>query len=386
MYIEWTFHPLHTGVAIDSHQKKGYFIVFTEGFKMNFAYRKQKGFTLVELLVVIAIIGILVGLLLPAVQAAREAARRMQCSNNLKQIGLSIHNYEGAYKRFPNGTVDDDPKEVAPRRLWSAGRHRKGTVLVKLLPYIEQSALYNSIDFNLDVENQLNAIAPFNTPGRVDMRNVPMSVYRCPSDGTSSKTLSQQNHLYNYSLSIGAQNMHGQFGCNQFRVDSWRTRATGILGGNLFNNGANGHGHSGPYARSAGISGVISRCDWSASFGDISDGLSNTIAGGEILPSCHDHHRGGGGWYNSNGQWTATSPAINFNTCGKGGVNDNANNCNSFRTWNTSGGFKSDHTGGANFVLADGSIQFFSQSIDYLTYQQMGSRNEGEPLASSPMN
>ncbi len=356
---------------------------------MRRSIRKRHAFTLVELLVVIAIIGILVGLLLPAVQAAREAARRMQCSNNLKQIGLSIHNYEGTYKRFPNGSVDDDPKEVAPRRLWEAGKHRKGTVLVKLLPYVEQSALYNSIDFNLDVELQLNAQAPFNTPGRIDMRNVLMSVYRCPSDGTSSRVsaISQKNHLYNYSLSIGAQNMDSNGGwCNQFRTNTYLTRATGILGGNLFNNGANGHGHSAPYARAGGISGVISRCDWSATFGDISDGLSNTIAAGEIIPSCHDHHRGGGGWYNSNGQWTATSPAINFNTCGKGGVRDDQNNCNSFNNWMTSGGFKSDHTGGANFVLADGSVQFFSQSIDYLTYQQLGSRNEGESLASSPIN
>ena len=356
---------------------------------MNCAYRKHKGFTLVELLVVIAIIGILVGLLLPAVQAAREAARRMQCSNNLKQIGLSVHNYEGAYKHLPIGSVDSDPKEGGPpANLWSAGRHRKGTVLVKLLPFMEQTALYNSIDFNLDVEAQLNATAPFNNvvngvPAHRDMRTVPMSLYRCPSDGTSSRVLSQQNHLYNYSFCIGAQNMDGQYGCNQFPVNSWNTRAAGVLGGNLFKNGGNGHGYSGPYANPSGISGVISRCDWSAKFGEISDGLSNTIAAGEILPSCHDHHRGGGGWYNSNGQWTATTSRINFNTCGKQGVRDDANNCNDFRNWNTSAGFKSDHTGGANFVLCDGSIHFYSQSIDYLTYQQMGSRNEGESLASS---
>ncbi len=345
--------------------------------------KRSDGFTLVELLVVIAIIGILVGLLLPAVQAAREAARRMQCSNNLKQIGLSVHNYESSNKKLPIGSVDDDPKAATPRRLWEAGNHRKGTVLVKLLPFVEQTALFNSIDFNLDVERQLNAQAPFDTPGRVNMRNVSMGIYRCPSDGTSARVLSDQNHLYNYSMCIGAQNMQGQFGCNQFPTDSYLTRAAGVLGANLFNNGANGHGHSGAYSRAAGISGVISRCDWSAKFGEIADGLSNTICAGEILPSCHDHHRGGGGWYNTNGQWTATTARINFNTCGKQGVGDNNDNCNSYRTWNTSAGYKSDHTGGANFVLCDGSVQFFSQTIDYLTYQQLGSRNEGESLATS---
>jgi len=345
--------------------------------------KRRVGFTLVELLVVIAIIGILVGLLLPAVQAAREAARRMQCSNNLKQIGLSVHNYESANKRIPHGSVDDDPREMAPRRLWEAGNHRKGTVLVKLLPFMEQTALFNSIDFNFDVEAQLNAQGVFATPGRVNMRNVAMGIYRCPSDGTSQRVLSQQNHLFNYSFCIGNQNMDGQYGCNRFPVNSFNTRALGVLGGNLFNNGGNGHGHSGPYQRAAGISGVISRCDWSARFGEIADGLSNTILAGEILPSCHDHHRGGGGWYNSNGQWTATTASINFNTCGRQGVLDNQSNCNDFRNWNTSGGYKSDHTGGANFVLCDGSVHFLAQSIDYLTYQQLGSRGEGESLSTS---
>ena len=345
--------------------------------------RSRQAFTLVELLVVIAIIGILVGLLLPAVQAAREAARRMSCSNNLKQIGLSIHTYADVHKRYPNGTVNADPKEPGPNGLWDAGNHRKGTALVKLLPFVEQGPLFNSIDFRYDVERQLNAEAPYDTPGRVNMRNVPLSVYRCPSDGTSAKVLSQQNHLYNYSLSLGNQNLDGQYGCNMFAVNSINTRASGVLGGNLFGNGGNGHGHSAPYAQSAGISGVISRCDWSARFSDLADGTSNVISGGEILPSCHDHHRGGGGWYNSNGQWTATSPKINFNTCGKQGVRDDQGDCNDFRNWNTSAGFKSDHTGGAQFFLGDGSVHFISESIDYLTYQQLGSRNDGEALAGS---
>ena len=343
---------------------------------------KRLAFTLVELLVVIAIIGILVGLLLPAVQAAREAARRMQCSNNLKQIGLAIHNYADAYKRYPNGSVDDDAKEATPRRLWEAGNHRKGTVLVKLLPYVEQASVFNSINFSFDVERQLNAQAPFNTPGRVDMRQVTMSVYQCPSDGTSQGILTTKNHFYNYSLSIGNQNMDSNGGwCAAHPSNPNATplpQPYTVIGGNIFGNGAHGHGWSGPYANSVNISGVISRCDWSARFADLKDGTSNVIAGGEILPSCHDHHRGGGGWYNSNGQWTATTPRINFNTCRKQGLSDTSNNCNDFRNWMTSGGFKSDHTGGAQFILGDGSVHFLSDTIDYLTYQQLGSRNDGQ--------
>ena len=353
---------------------------------MKNVLRKRRGFTLVELLVVIAIIGILVGLLLPAVQAAREAARRMQCGNNLKQIGLAIHNYESSFKRFPHGSVDDDPRESGARRLWEAGRHRKGTVLVKLLPLVEQGPLYTSLDFNLDVEDQLNAIAPFNTPGRINMRNVSLPVYRCPSDGTSSKKLTNQNNLYNYSMCIGSQNMDSQGGwCTQFPNNNSTTRIpiTTPIGGNPFGNGRNGHGYSGPYNDLQNISGVISRCDWSAKFSNITDGTSNVIAAGEILPSCHDHHRDGNGWYNSNGQWTSTTPPINFNTCGKRGVDDNANNCFSYRSWMTSGGFKSDHTGGATFVYADGSVHFLSDSVDRLSYQQLGSRNDGETISTS---
>lgn len=340
--------------------------------------RSREAFTLVELLVVIAIIGILVGLLLPAVQAAREAARRMQCSNNLKQIGLSIHNYESTHKRYPSGTENEPAANGGVGSPWVPGDHRKGTVLVALLPYLEQGNIFDSIDFRFDVEAQLNAEAPFND-GRPDMRRVAMSIFRCPSDGTSSRVLSQENQLYNYSLSIGNANMPSNGGwCNLFPSNSWQTRAEGILGGNLFQTGAAGHGNSNS---GAGVSGVISRFIWGAKFGEITDGTSNTIAGGEILPSCHDHHRGG--WYGSNGQWTATTPTINFNTCGKRSVPDTQQNCNDFRNWMTSGGFKSDHSGGAQFVLGDGSVQFLSENIDYLTYQQLGSRNDGESLATN---
>ena len=125
----------------------------------------RSGFTLVELLVVIAIIGILVGLLLPAVQAAREAARRMQCSNNLKQIGLSLHNYESAFKRFPHGTMDRDPANLPGNRPWQGGDHRKGSVLVKLLPFMEQTALFNALDFRFDIFEQLNRARGAAVPG-----------------------------------------------------------------------------------------------------------------------------------------------------------------------------------------------------------------------------
>lgn len=332
---------------------------------------RRTGFTLVELLVVIAIIGVMVGLLLPAVQAAREAARRMTCQNNLKQIGLACHNYESTFKQFPHGTMNDDPANVRPNNIWTAGPWRKGSVLVKILPFMEQTALMDQINFQGDVVAQIVAQGYSGANGRR------MSIYACPSDGTSSARLTNAQQFYNYATSIGNQNMSAQWGgCNLYPNNSNATRAQNVLGGNLFGNGSTGHGS---VNGGTNISGVFSRFNWAAKLRDITDGMSNTIMIGEILPVCGDHHRGG--WYNPNALWTATTGGINFNTCRKRGVPDNQQNCNDFRIWMTSQAFKSDHPGGAQFVLCDASVAFLSDSVNYLLYQQMGSRNDGEPLA-----
>ena len=128
--------------------------------------RRRRGFTLVELLVVIAIIGILIALLLPAVQAAREAARRMQCSNNLKQIGLALHNYHTTNKAFPPGAFWVCPEG----ELW------RGSILIRLLPYIEQQPLYDQFDFTVPTDGQTEA----NT-GTLLVANI-VPPYVCPSD------------------------------------------------------------------------------------------------------------------------------------------------------------------------------------------------------------
>lgn len=335
--------------------------------------QRQAGFTLVELLVVIAIIGVLVGLLLPAVQAAREAARRMSCQNNLKQIGLAVLNYESAYGQFPHGTRDRDPKHNGgDNRPWSGGDHRKGSVLVKLLPFIEQAPTYEQIDFNLDVVPQIVNLGFSGSDG------LKMAPYICPSDGTTEGRLVNAQQFYNYAISLGNQNMSGRGWCDIYPNNSFNTRASGVLGGNLFQNGPTGHGTSN---NGRDISGVFSRSSWSAQFKDISDGTSNTIMMGEILPSCGDHHRQG--WWSPNALWTATTGGINFNTCRKRQVPDNQQNCNDFRNWQTSQAFKSDHPGGAQFVFCDGSVTFLGETIDYLLYQQLGDRRDGESLVGS---
>jgi len=337
---------------------------------------KKRGFTLVELLVVIAIIGILVGLLLPAVQAAREAARRMQCSNNLKQFGLAFLNYESAYRRLPHDTPIGD---------WSGGDRVKGSLVIKLLPQMEQTALYSQIDFNRNVPDQLNTaigvVIPGQAPrtglGMAGVNGTKMNLFICPSDGTTSKRLGEVQQFYNYVPSVGNQNMDTNAGmCNLHPNESHATRAAGVLGGNIFRNGWAGHANRDV---ASGISGPFSRGGYGARLAEFTDGTSNTILMGEILPSCGDITRGG--WI-QNWNFVATTARINFNTCGKRGVDDNANNCNAFNNWQTSQGFKSDHAGGANFVFGDGSVQFLPESIDYLSYQQMGSKDDGEPIAS----
>ena len=150
---------------------------------------RPAGFTLVELLVVIAIIGILIALLLPAVQAAREAARRIQCSNNLKQIGLSLHNYHGSNKCFPPGSF------------WFGLDYAnyRGCILIRLLPYIEQQPLYDQYDFELKAGVPIDSQKLAGSNDLIQSTIVP--VFRCPSDNHAG--VLNGRALHNYAASIG---------------------------------------------------------------------------------------------------------------------------------------------------------------------------------------
>ncbi len=314
----------------------------------------RRAFTLIELLVVIAIIGVLVALLLPAVQQAREAARRSQCKNNLKQLGLALHNYHDNFNIFPcNGLIEQD---------WN---NQKGSVFVKLLPYLDQAPLWNAMNFSaLNTE-----AAPMPAAGNIYAYQAVVPVFMCPSD--TNPNLVNGRAKANYAPSMGSQRMDTSNGCGRYPLPNPRNPTGYPL--SFFRTGEYGHGN---VMNMSGISGVFSRLASAAKISDLSDGPSNTILMGEIRPDCSDHHASG--WEHVNSVWTATTAPINFPTCpGDPVLSDN---CHRPDNWNTSQGYKSRHVGGAHFVLGDGAVRFLSQNLDYATYQRLGDRRDNEAI------
>lgn len=286
--------------------------------------KSRSGFTLVELLVVIAIIGVLVALLLPAVQAAREAARRAQCTNNLKQIGLALHNYHDTHQTFPSGVLSD---RHGTRPTGDNGQEFGWLVLI--LPMMEQQPMYDQLAPTRRPLWQL-----LNDPDR-DIVQTPISSYRCPSDRTG-------NTVQGTPQTMDFNGPRAQVGTNYFGG------TTSYLGNGgyweLNTSVAQGRGLL--YRNSA------------IRFRDIIDGTSNTFAAGERDFDC------------SSGVWAGTR-----NSTGPGPRGNNYQlgrvsiplNFKSNPTGNNSccEGFSSAHPGGANFLLADGAVRFVSETINF---------------------
>ncbi len=344
--------------------------------------RGHRAFTLIELLVVIAIIAVLIALLLPAVQQARESARRSTCKNNLKQLGLAIHNYAESNKQFPV-TVFETGSSGVSQTWWE---NEKGSHLVGLLPYVDQGPLWKKIDFKNP------AADPAGRP-RIDdqpisgkkFRSMVIPAYICPTDANPNISDGGDRTKSNYAGSMGNQRMDTWYGVHECSLG-----APAIYGpaaptapGNLFGNGPAGHGNS---YNPNDISGVFSRVNWAAKFAHISDGQSQVILMGEIIPNCGDHSRNG--WYHFNAPWIATTAPINYpikcvyeNAGWEQPVGSAAGpktECNHWQNWTTSQGFKSRHKGGAHFVFCDGSTRFLTENITYRLYQQLGDRRDGQ--------
>lgn len=290
---------------------------------------KRSAFTLVELLVVIAIIGILVGLLLPAVQAAREAARRMQCSNNMRQLGIAVHNYESAYKRLPSGWVDNRGTGE-PGWGWAAA----------LLPYMEGTNVHNSINFSLAIEEDVHA----------DARVAVVSTFICPSD------------VGGPLFEIGEGDGHDHDHLHAMRIDDDLEKLFMMSKSNYVGMFGTFELEDAPY-NGNGIFFGNSRIK----FRDIFDGLSNTLIVGE-----RNSKLGFSIWHGNIPE--AAEPHARFL-----GVSDHAPNHPSGHFED----FSSYHTGGVNFMRADGSVTFMPENIDEVVYHAMSTRNGGETEAFS---
>ena len=316
----------------------------------NVLFHKRRAFTLIELLVVIAIIAILIALLLPAVQQAREAARRSQCKNHLKQYGLALHNYHDNFQTFPIGGVN-----------WTGNRlgwH------VRVLPYIDQTPLYNAINFSqADAYNQVIG-------GRA-LKNTSYPLLFCPSDPTANAGPYGDGFQSNYGGNLGNT------------VVTSANAACDTLSNTFAKPGTAGHGGG---LQSSNVDGIFSRAGYGARIADLTDGTSTVMLVGEILPECNDHN--GGGWPHDNNMANAHSTTLvspnDFTTCpnipGGSRKPPSTPDCTAQNNWTYSWGFRSRHTGGLHIVMGDGSVRFASGNVDAAVWRNVGGKSDNIPL------
>jgi len=346
---------------------------------------RRRGFTLIELLVVIAIIAVLIALLLPAVQSAREAARRAQCLNNLKQIGIGLHNYHTATGAFPLSET------MAYNQVYGVYYSDWGTwsAHALLLGYMEGQPIYNSCNFNWVVEYDIGFQI------NLTVTNTVINTFICPSDGQSPNAPSSQEW---------AGNTNNYFASRGTTTDPWSPDSTGAFA----------------HSRAYGVQ-------------DLTDGTSNTIAFGEALISgaqffqayrggmakkVYNHNKGGVFDVRTNmtqlmsdlqtcNQWWQARQNAAFGDKGYRWAVGGAG-ITSFNTiippstsqypwggcrldqdgggmaWGLYENATSNHPGGANFMFADGSVKFLKGTISMPIYMALGTRNSGEaPPADS---
>jgi len=338
------------------------------------SHSTRRGFTLIELLVVIAIIAILIGLLLPAVQKVREAAARMQCQNNMKQIGLACHSYHDANGSLPvsvmlNASVDDPARH---------GRNFGPNWAVMLLPHIEQDNLYRQVSASVQAYPTTSAESAWRS-----LRGTNLKTYRCPSD-TGGETLCSQ---------AGGGWARGNYGANAGPGMFWVGGADGMITGGALGTwseqvptfiGAGGyfaHPGGGIFAVNKGIN-----------FSAVSDGTSTTIMIDELRigPTAADIRgtwaMGQTGASISAGNGRADSPGPNVALSGYDDIDGCSDQptigmgcCSGCGSWQVTA--KSRHTGGVNTAFVDGHIQFVNNNVTQFTWFLLHSRNDGQVIS-----
>ncbi len=316
--------------------------------------RPRPGFTLIELLVVIAIIAILIALLLPAVQQAREAARRSQCRNNLKQMGLALHNYHDAFQRFPAAYL------LNPVALHSEPSYGWGT---SILPYLDQSPLYQKLDPGKRTLRQI-ASGP---DADAALLQTALSVFVCPSDITG-----KTNRNRFWGSAFWSPPMNPKIG-----VDA-STPSNGVGTSNYLVIMGPGGAGSAMLTTSSGsyVNPDLRGTFWANSFRrmrDVTDGLSNTLIIGE-----RDGGKYGDGTLNflagawvGLGQGTTRGQVYQVMISGLYGINNDVLT----NAWEQ--GCSSQHAGGAQFVLGDGAVIFLSENISLTTFARLSQRDDG---------
>lgn len=307
--------------------------------KVERTNNRQRGFTLIELLVVIAIIAILISLLLPAVQQAREAARRTQCKNNLKQIGLGLHNYHDVYGMFPAGAIYGDDS------------YGWGTMI---LPYIDQANIYNAMSTNMSSQTPDDYMDPIPAgkgltcadgtyplqlqPG---VNDIALPVFLCPTNSMSLTTSPIRPGVGDCAEGLGG------FGRNDYKG------CLGTGGGSM-----------------TGMFGKLSGVRTPTRVRDCLDGTSNTIAVGEgyteqmraIDGPTHPNVGDFSVWIGTNNQHQNVVAETRIGDVINGDQDDS---------------FASEHIGGAQFVFGDGSVRFISENIDMVTFGNLGDKADG---------
>ena len=333
---------------------------------------RARGFTLVELLVVIAIIGVLVALLLPAVQAAREAARRMSCSNNLKNLGLGVLNYESSKKTLPYSVTMWGFQETAPGGLMEEKGYSGRGWIVDVMPFIEQQASHDRILAAIDASSgrDFGVRATRGAGmGHIDIRDIvsqQLALLTCPSDPSSVPSNNQWHWRHVADLEVATTSYKGVMGDNIL----WTGEEGSEGAGNTFS-AANEFGSLPDcHANTLGCNGIF----WRMAYVDpvklrtITDGQSNTFMIGESVVS-QDHHSAA---LFADGDWATCS--IPLNTFQPEGLDPDVVESN----WWTGRSFRSLHPGGAQFVYADGSVHFVFEGVDHQSYRAFATRNGGE--------